>query len=178
MITFGIAGLGGIGSNAAMHLVREGVISLVIADYDRVEKSNLERQFYFFDQIGLLKTDALEINLKRINSDVVIHKVHEIINHQNVEEIFFNCQCVIEGFDLASNKTMLINELANTGKIIISSNGVAGHFLGNISVRNIAENVYVVGDGTEFPDSKNFCSTKVGTVAASMANLALGKSHM
>ena len=48
----GIAGVGGIGSNVAMNLVRSGVLHLKIVDFDSVETSNLNRQFYFADQIG------------------------------------------------------------------------------------------------------------------------------
>jgi molybdopterin/thiamine biosynthesis adenylyltransferase len=56
----GIAGAGGIGSNVAVHLVRSGVESIKIADFDRIEKSNLNRQFYFYDQIGMYKSEAVE----------------------------------------------------------------------------------------------------------------------
>ena len=53
--TVGIAGAGGLGSNCALHLVRSGVGRLVIADFDVVNDSNLNRQFYFRDQIGRKK---------------------------------------------------------------------------------------------------------------------------
>ena len=43
----GIAGAGGLGSNCAMHLVRAGVRRLVVADFDVVGESNLNRQFFF-----------------------------------------------------------------------------------------------------------------------------------
>ena len=46
----GIAGTGGIGSNVAMHLVRSGITNLKFGDFDRIEKSNLNRQFYFEEQ--------------------------------------------------------------------------------------------------------------------------------
>ena len=62
----GIAGLGGLGSNVACHLVRSGFSRLILADFDRVEVSNLNRQVYFPDQLGLLKTEALAENLLRI----------------------------------------------------------------------------------------------------------------
>jgi len=48
----GIAGAGGLGSNCAMHLVRAGIKNLVIADYDSVSPSNLNRQFFFADQLA------------------------------------------------------------------------------------------------------------------------------
>jgi len=48
----GIAGAGGLGSNAAAALARAGVGRLIIADFDIVESTDLNRQYYFFDQIG------------------------------------------------------------------------------------------------------------------------------
>ena len=48
----GIAGAGGLGSNCAMHLVRAGVRRLVVADFDVVGESNLNRQFFFRDQLA------------------------------------------------------------------------------------------------------------------------------
>ena len=66
----GIAGAGGLGSNAAMLLVRAGVKSLTIADFDRVNESNINRQFFFRRQIGRKKVDALAENLRMIEPDV------------------------------------------------------------------------------------------------------------
>lgn len=54
-----IAGLGGLGSNIAMLLVRSGVGHLMLVDFDTVEKSNLNRQQYLPRHIGMWKTDAL-----------------------------------------------------------------------------------------------------------------------
>ena len=51
----GIAGAGGLGSNCAMHLVRAGVKHLTVVDFDVVNESNLNRQFFFRDQIGQKK---------------------------------------------------------------------------------------------------------------------------
>ena len=62
----GIAGAGGLGSNCAMHLVRSGVRKFVIADFDTVSAGNLNRQFFFTDQIGRSKVEALAENLRRI----------------------------------------------------------------------------------------------------------------
>ena len=45
--TVGIAGCGGLGSNCAVALARVGVGTLVVADFDRVEVSNLNRQYFF-----------------------------------------------------------------------------------------------------------------------------------
>jgi sulfur carrier protein ThiS adenylyltransferase len=73
----GIAGLGGLGSNVAVALVRTGPGRLVLADFDIVEEPNLNRQQYFLDQVGHHKVDACMANLLRIrpDSDLVGHKV-------------------------------------------------------------------------------------------------------
>ena len=63
----GIAGAGGLGSNCAMHLVRAGVRHLTVVDFDVVNESNLNRQFFFRDQLGLKKVEALKANLLRID---------------------------------------------------------------------------------------------------------------
>ena len=65
----GIAGVGGMGWNVAFHLVRTGVTELKFGDFDKIEESNLNRQFFFKDQVGKYKAEALYENLKRINPD-------------------------------------------------------------------------------------------------------------
>ncbi len=56
LASVGIAGVGGLGSAVAVALARVGVGRLVIADFDVVEPSNLNRQQYFIDQIGTLQS--------------------------------------------------------------------------------------------------------------------------
>ncbi|MBW2366731.1 MAG: ThiF family adenylyltransferase, partial [Deltaproteobacteria bacterium] len=63
----GVAGLGGLGSNVAVSLARMGVGTLILADFDVVEPSNLNRQQYFIEHIGRLKTEAMCDILKRVN---------------------------------------------------------------------------------------------------------------
>ena len=47
----GVAGLGGLGSTVAAVLARAGVGKLVIVDFDKVDESNLDRQYYFGEMI-------------------------------------------------------------------------------------------------------------------------------
>ena len=63
----GIAGLGGLGSNIASALVRNGVGHLVIADFDVVELSNINRQLYTLSHVGMEKAPALKKILSGIN---------------------------------------------------------------------------------------------------------------
>jgi len=63
-----IAGCGGLGSIVSSNLIRSGVGKLILIDYEQVEISNLNRQFFFeVSNIGKLKTRVTKERLKAIN---------------------------------------------------------------------------------------------------------------
>ena len=57
-----IAGLGGLGSNIAFSLARTGIGYLHLIDFDRVDITNLNRQQYLIHEIGMEKTEALNMS--------------------------------------------------------------------------------------------------------------------
>ena len=127
--SIGIAGLGGLGSNAAVALARTGLGRLVLVDYDVVEKSNLNRQYYFFGQVGMKKTDALKENITRINADVIV-EIHDLKLIKGAMDRFFkDVDVVIEALDDAEIKTAFIEEimLKHPDKPIVGASGVAGY---------------------------------------------------
>ncbi|WP_320044778.1 sulfur carrier protein ThiS adenylyltransferase ThiF [uncultured Desulfobacter sp.] len=169
----GIAGVGGIGSNVALNLVRSGVMHLKLVDFDRVEDSNLNRQFYFVDQIGLFKVDALRVNLSRINPKVNLDALVQHIDRQNCSELFFDCDLIVEGFDRQVDKKMLIETFAHN-KTVVSASGIAGSDLAGIGSRKIG-NSCIVGDFTTDCDQAPLFSHKVTTVANYMSEFILGQ---
>ena len=110
--TIGIAGAGGLGSNCAESLLRCGAGKLIVADFDRVSDANLNRQFYFHDQIGEKKVEALRDNLLRINPFASLHMHFSKVDPDNLKLLFSTCDVVVEAFDSASEKLMLIEEMA------------------------------------------------------------------
>ncbi|MCK4956612.1 MAG: sulfur carrier protein ThiS adenylyltransferase ThiF [Candidatus Cloacimonetes bacterium] len=175
MIKVGIAGVGGIGSNVALNLVRSGVKHFKIFDFDRIEKSNLNRQFYFEDQIGKYKVDMLEINLKRIDSSVTIEKQVLKLDENNIVEALNDCDVIVEGFDDKICKKILIEAFGNSDKLVVSASGIAGYKLDEMSVRKIGR-CYIVGDfQTDFEAAKVY-SPKVVIAASTMSNIVLEKS--
>src|SRR5512137_2269682 len=86
--SIGIAGLGGLGSNAAVSLARAGIGKLVLVDFDIVEESNLSRQYYFLDQIGKPKITSLVDNIKRINPKIIIEEYYEKLMKGSMEKRF------------------------------------------------------------------------------------------
>ena len=67
-----IVGVGGVGSVTAEMLVRCGIGKLILFDYDKIEKANMNRLFYTPEQIGMEKVQAAKQTLEKINKDVVI----------------------------------------------------------------------------------------------------------
>jgi len=171
----GIAGAGGLGSNVAVNLVRTGINSLKVVDFDEIDESNLNRQFYFRDQIGHKKVKALYENLKRINPSLDLTIVDRKIKRENIHEIFSDCDIVVEAFDKSIYKSMLIEELINKKSLIIGASGIAHHNLKEIEVRQLRENLYIVGDFEKDIKEYKTYSTKVLVVASTMANLVLEK---
>jgi sulfur carrier protein ThiS adenylyltransferase len=146
----GVAGLGGLGSNAAAGLVRLGVGRLVIADFDSVERTNLNRQNYFVEQIGRGKVDASEENLRRMNyAGIEIEGVKVRLNAGNVAEVFKGCDVVLECLDKAESKQMLVETvLAKMSKAaVVSASGLAGVGRSNeIRTMRISKRHVLVGD--------------------------------
>ncbi|MGD9949081.1 MAG: sulfur carrier protein ThiS adenylyltransferase ThiF [Desulfobulbus sp.] len=167
----GIAGVGGIGSNVALNLVRSGVDRLKIVDFDRIEPSNLNRQFYFADQIGMFKVEALMMNLARINPQVHIEAFVQQIDANNCAGLFADCDLIVEGFDRQTDKKMLFETFANK-KIVVAASGIAGADLSTIRSRRIG-NGYIVGDFATDCGQAPLFSHKVTTVANHMSEFIL-----
>lgn len=172
----GIAGAGGLGSNAALALARAGVGKLIIADFDNVEVTNLNRQQYFWPQIGKAKVRALLQNLRSANpySTYVVHQ--RKITKATLAGIYGEADLLIEAFDRAGQKQMLIESwLARfPGRPIIVASGLSGYG-GNRKIRERrVGNLYICGDEESEPrPGISPMAPRVGVVAHMEANLAL-----
>jgi len=172
--TVGIAGVGGLGSSVAVALARVGVGRLVVADFDVVEPSNLNRQQYFIDQIGRYKVDALVENLRRINPYVTVESYRERLGPENIPVIFSDCRIVVEAFDRADMKAMLVNTVLESmpGSIVVAASGLAGFGPNNsITTRKISQRLYLTGDSvSEAAPGSGLMAPRVGIAAHHQAN--------
>lgn len=169
----GIAGAGGLGSNCASHLVRSGVKRLKIVDFDVVSASNLNRQFFFERQIGESKVHALAQNLGDISADIELELLSKRVSNENVNDIFEDCDIVVEAFDNAEAKELLIRAMLKCNKIVVTASGMAGIGRSNsMQVNEFSRNLVVVGDcEREVDNRQNFpWSPRVGIAAAMQAN--------
>jgi sulfur carrier protein ThiS adenylyltransferase len=174
-VTVGIAGAGGLGSNCAVNLVRSGFINFIIVDFDVIEPSNLNRQFYFYNQIGKPKVETLQANLLSINPNLQLKILQQRIEETNVAAIFETCHIVVEAFDQSKYKKMIVEQYIQSDKFIVSASGIAGWANSDdIITHKIKENLYIVGDlsseaGKDLPP----CAPRVSIAAAKQANLVL-----
>ena len=173
----GIAGLGGLGSSIAIALARVGMGTLILVDFDIVEPSNLNRQQYFLDQIGMSKVEALQENLSKINPCVKVKPYNEKITRDNIEGIFREAEVVAEAFDRADQKAMLINAISEKmpDKYIVAASGLAGYGDNNeIQTVRFSSRIFIVGDQkTAAQPGIGLMAPRVGIAAHHQANTIL-----
>ena len=174
--TIGIAGAGGLGSNCAVALARVGIGTLIICDFDVVDESNLNRQYYFKKQIGEKKVLALAENIKAINPDVEV-EAHDIkLCEGEIKRKFKDCDVIVEAFDKASEKEMIIEAVLThfPDKPIVVGLGMAGFGDNNSIQLQKNNNLYVCGDGRSVVSDENPpLAPRVGMVAHMQANTVL-----
>lgn len=172
-----IAGAGGLGSNIAVSLARTGVGRLLIVDFDKVEISNLNRQQYFANHIGMYKTDALREILLGINPYINIETKTERVTGGSAAEIFSGFGIICEAFDNAEDKSMLIDSVLTSlpESIVIAASGMAGYLSANtIRTRKITNRLYICGDGvTDIADANGLMAPRVAVCANHQANMAV-----
>lgn len=173
----GIAGLGGLGSNLSIALARSGVGTLVLADFDVVEPSNLNRQNYNISHLGRPKTEALKEQILQINPYLSVEINQCKVTKENAADLFGGCQIVCEAFDGPKEKAMLVNTLLteNPDVIIVAASGMAGYTSANqIATRKKMKRLYVCGDlENEAKQGNGLMAPRVQVCAGHQANMTL-----
>jgi len=173
----GVAGCGGLGSVVAEELARAGVGSLIIADCDTVEPSNLNRQRYTLAQVGMPKTAALAENLAAACPAAAIVPVQQRVTAENCARIFAPCAVVAECFDDPAAKAAIVYGVRSglPSCIVVAASGVAGIGPGScIKTVAISERFYVVGDlSSDAEGSDGLFASRVGIVASLQAHLII-----
>ena len=172
-----ICGLGGLGSNIAIALVRACIGKLILIDFDRVDITNLHRQQYKADQIGMYKTEALRDNLREINPYIELETHTERITEENAVTLLSDADIICEAFDDAECKAMLTNTILSEmpDKYLVAASGMAGMGVTNsIKTRRITSRFYLCGDETsEVSDGIGLVAPRVALCAAHQAHTVL-----
>ena len=175
--TVAICGLGGLGSNIAIALARAGIGKLILIDFDKVDITNLHRQQYKANQIGMNKTDALRDNLLEIAPYVAIETHTTCVTEENTAHLLQGADIICEAFDDAECKAMLTNLVLEEmpDKYLVAASGMAGFGSANsIRTRKITSKFYLCGDEQSDVQSEgSLVSSRVMLCAAHQAHTVL-----
>lgn len=170
----GVAGCGGLGSNAAVALVRAGLGRVILVDFDVVEASNLNRQYFFQADLGKKKAEVLRDRLREINPRVEVQTHVCRLTPGEVAPIFGAAEVLIEAFDRAEAKRWLIEAWCRAfpDRPIVCGNGLSGLGpLAELTVKRVGP-IYFCGDGRT-DSTQGLCSTRVAIVANMEAHTAI-----
>lgn len=128
-----VVGLGGLGSPVAMYLAAAGVGTLVVADFDAVDLSNLQRQIlHTNERIGIPKVDSALHGLKALNPEVRIEGFKGSINEDTLPDLLAGVDAVVDGCDNFSTR-FAVNEACFRNRVPLIS-GAAIRTEGQVSV--------------------------------------------
>jgi len=128
-----MVGAGGLGSPAAFYLAAAGVGTLVLADDDVVDRSNLQRQIlHTEDRIGLPKVESARIALQALNPRLKVETFAERIGSDNVERLIGAADVVFDGADNFPVRYLLNDACVKLAKPLVY--GAIHRFEGQVSL--------------------------------------------
>lgn len=141
----GIAGAGGLGSNAALMLARSGVEDFLLIDHDLVEPSNLNRQQFWPRHLGRPKVEALAELLRELNPQIRLELSTTRLDENTLAPLLCSRPFWVEALDQAEAKTLLVENALLLGHCIVSASGLAG-MGGPVMQRRRLGKLVLVGD--------------------------------
>ncbi len=172
----GIIGVGGLGSHVIIALARMNIEHIIYADFDLVDRSNLNRQAFFISHIGRKKVDAIKEIIANINPNIKLITIDEKITKENILTYFSDVDVLIEAVDNPESKAEIVESmLLHTNIPIVASSGIAGLYSANeIKTEKISRNLYIVGDRLhEATDYSKLKASRVLVAAGHQANCAM-----
>ena len=167
----------GLGSNIGVYLARSGIGRLVLVDFDQVEASNLNRQYYSLGHIGMKKTQALVEVIRSINPFIDLEVIDTKINRVNIMDIVKGQQIICEALDDPATKSMVVSEvLANSDdKLVVAASGMAGLDDANlIRTQRKLSRLYLCGDEkSDFEFTPGMMAPRVSICAGHQANIII-----
>ena len=176
-----IVGAGGLGSPAAMYLAAAGVGSLVIADDDDVDLTNLQRQIlHSAETVGRPKVESARIGLQRLNPLAEVVPLQARLDGDALDEQVAAADVVLDCCDNFATRHAVNRACVKLRKPLVS--GAAIRFDGQVSVfdpRDPASPCYhcLFGEGEEIEETR--CATMgvfaplVGIIGTTQAAEAL-----
>lgn len=128
-----VVGLGGLGSPASMYLAAAGVGEMILADFDTVDLSNLQRQIvHTTDDLGDLKVESAADTLLAINPDMAAFVIDERMTDEELLEEVENVDVVLDCTDNFGSRFAINQACVTAGVPLIS--GSAIRYQGQLAV--------------------------------------------
>ena len=128
-----VVGAGGLGSPAALYLAAAGVGRLGLADSDRVELSNLQRQIlHATPDLGRRKVDSAREKLTALNPLIEVEPHPTRVTGENARDLVAGYDLVIMALDNRSTRYLVNEACYAAGKPLIE--GAVGGFTGLLAV--------------------------------------------
>ncbi|MDR1397621.1 MAG: sulfur carrier protein ThiS adenylyltransferase ThiF [Desulfarculales bacterium] len=172
-----VAGLGGLGSHIALALARSGVGSLLLADFDVVDASNLNRQAYFVSHLGQPKAPAMAELIRDVNPYVETQALTLRLDRHNIPHTLKGWPIIVEAFDRPDCKAELVNTaLAAFPQCrVVCASGLADMGSANlIRTRRLTSRLYLCGDEVSGArEGRGLMAPRVMICAGHQANMVL-----
>lgn len=128
-----VVGLGGLGSPIAMYLAAAGVGRLILADFDAVELTNLQRQIvHDTEGIDQPKVLSAQRRLQALNPEVTVEPVAQRLDAGNLAELVGRADVVVEGTDNFATRFAVNAACVATGRPLVA--GAAIRMEGQVAV--------------------------------------------
>lgn len=127
-----IAGAGGLGSTVIANLAAMGVGAVGIIDNDRLELSNLNRQYiHKLRSLGKIKVESAQEWVRDFNPGMVIKTYPIRLDENNYRGIVEEYDIIMDCFDSYKSKFLLNKIAVKTGKTLI--HGGVTEFYGQVT---------------------------------------------
>ena len=128
-----LVGAGGLGAPAALYLAAAGVGTLVLADPDRVDRSNLQRQVLYAEaDIGRAKVDAARDRLLALNPEIEVEGRTVALTADNAQDLVSDFDLVLDGTDDFATR-FAVNAACVAAEVPLVS-GAIGRWTGQVGV--------------------------------------------
>lgn len=103
-----IVGCGALGSTIAMQLAGAGVGTLGLIDFDIIDISNLQRQFFFTEEeCGKSKVEKLAESVKSLNSVIKLNIYNRLLNKKEADNLFIDYDFIVDASDNPATKRII-----------------------------------------------------------------------
>lgn len=175
-----IIGAGGLGSPVIQYLASSGVGTLAVADFDKVELHNLNRQtIHNENSVGISKVKSAKLFVKNLNHQVKFIEIEEKIQERNIKDIISKFDIIVDGSDNFKTRYLVNDTCVNLEKPLVYGS-ILG-FSGQVAIFNYKKSKNLRDIFPEPPfdedladcDSLGVLGTLPGVIGSMMANLTL-----